>query len=593
MPKEEKGGSEMKKMKKMLAAVLTGGMILSLAACGSGGEDSGESKGEKKDSDIKVGFVVSDMSDAFFAHLVQELQDYSEEIGVTFTVTEAPEIGDKITGIENFVEAKCDTIICHVTDSDALKDAALGAEEAGVNFISYDSDIEGTSGFIGVDNMKYGYEIGKNAADWIKENFKESDEVKVGVCNYPDYPFLVTREEGILKALEELAPNAKVVVSAKAGYTPEGVDVGDAWVQSNPDLNVVVGINDAGVLGVYETFNAAGINGDKLGMFGGDAVDDALAALKEGGTFRGTVSTEMLPNAHQFIDMAVELAEKGKVEERELYLVVICNGQTRRIFYKNEISRYRVLECLTGKSTLKSIKKKKIEDSQIVFRAENITNHYFKKMSFYCKKGEILGIYDMRNKFSREWYRLLLGKRIYDGEIYVGEKKVRLGEEYHLVRNKMGIIDGDTYQSLLFPELSLLENLGIAIYQKTAKLGWFINSRVRKYLERKGNEISENNTIMKDVKGVSRSDAMQIVYQRWALVNPEVLFCFQPFLRLDAITRAQVESILLDYSLTGMSIVINSANIEDILAICDRVLVVEDNRIQQEVERRRFSEVFQ
>ena len=281
----------MKKMKKMLAAILTGGMVLALAACGSGG---GESK-EEKESDIKIGFVVSDMSDAFFAHLVQELQDYSDEIGVTFTVTEAPEISDKITGIENF------------------------AEDAGVHFISYDSDIEGTSGFIGVDNMKYGYEIGKNAADWIKENFEESEEVKVGVCNYPDYPFLVTREEGILKALEELAPNAKVVVSAKAGYTPEGVDVGDAWVQSNPDLNVVVGINDAGVLGVYETFNAAGIDGDKLGMFGGDAVDDALTALKAGGTFRGTVSTEMLPNAHQFIDMAVELAENGKVAERELY----------------------------------------------------------------------------------------------------------------------------------------------------------------------------------------------------------------------------------------------------------------------------------
>ena len=59
----------MKKMKKMLAAVLTGGMILSLAACGSGGEDSGESKGEKKDSDIKVGFVVSDMSECLFCPL--------------------------------------------------------------------------------------------------------------------------------------------------------------------------------------------------------------------------------------------------------------------------------------------------------------------------------------------------------------------------------------------------------------------------------------------------------------------------------------------------------------------------------------------
>lgn len=273
--------------------------------------------------------------------------------------------------------------------------------------------------------------------------------------------------------------------------------------------------------------------------------------------------------------------------------VVICNGRTRRMFYKNEIKRHKLLECLTGKSNLKNVERLNIAESQVAFRAVNITNRYFQKMSFDCKKGEILGIYDLRNKFSREWYRLLLGKRGYEGEIYVGNRKVKISEAYHLARNKMGIIDGDTYQSLLFPELSLSENVGIAAYQKTAKYGWFINSRVRKYLERKGSEISENNVIMKDVKGVSRSDAMQIVYQRWALVNPEVLFCFQPFLRLDAITRAQVESILLEYSLSGMSIVINSANIEDILTICDRVLIVEDNQIQQEIERDHFSETFQ
>lgn len=273
--------------------------------------------------------------------------------------------------------------------------------------------------------------------------------------------------------------------------------------------------------------------------------------------------------------------------------VVICNGRTRRMFYKNEIKRHKLLECLTGKSNLKNVERLNIAESQVAFRAVNITNRYFQKMSFDCKKGEILGIYDLRNKFSREWYRLLLGKRGYEGEIYVGNRKVKISEAYHLARNKMGIIDGDTYQSLLFPELSLSENIGIAAYQKTAKYGWFINSRVRKYLERKGSEISENNVIMKDVKGVSRSDAMQIVYQRWALVNPEVLFCFQPFLRLDAITRAQVESILLEYSLSGMSIVINSANIEDILTICDRVLIVEDNQIQQEIERNHFSETFQ
>lgn len=302
----------MKKMvKKVLALGLVAAMAFPVMACA-------EEETEKPASDVKIGFVVSDMSDAFFAHLVQNMQAVADEQGVTLTVKECPEIGDKITGIENFVQGGCDTVICHVTDADALKDAAMSAEDAGVHFVSYDSDIEGTSGFIGIDNYEYGYAIGQNAADWINENMADLEEVKVGVCNYPDYPFLVTREEGILAALEELAPNAKVVVSAKAGYTPEGVDVGDAWVQSNPDLNVVVGINDAGVLGVYEAFNSAGIKRDDLVMFGGDAVDDALAALKDGGSFKATVSTQMLLHADYFINMSVELAQKGKLEEREV-----------------------------------------------------------------------------------------------------------------------------------------------------------------------------------------------------------------------------------------------------------------------------------
>lgn len=312
-------------LKKLFAAAVVCTMLFSLAACSSGSGDSGSGKdsgdGDKKGGDkkeIKIGFVVSDMSDAFFAHLVQNMEKEAKEQGVTLTTKECPEISDKITGIENFIEAGCQTIICHVTDADALKDAAKSAEDAGVHFISYDSDIEGTSAFIGIDNYEYGYEIGKNAAQWINETFKESDKVQVGVCNYPDYPFLVVREEGILAALEELSPNAEVAVTAKAGYTPEGVDVGDAWVQSNPDLNVVVGINDAGVLGVYETFNAAGIKGEKLGMFGGDAVDDALAALKDGGTFRGTVSSEMLVHSDYFVDTAVKLAKGEELEDREI-----------------------------------------------------------------------------------------------------------------------------------------------------------------------------------------------------------------------------------------------------------------------------------
>ena len=84
--------------KRLLSIGLVSMMTVSLAACGSsgGGSEEESGNGESEGKDVKVGFVISDMSDAFFAHLVQRLEEYSKEIGVTFTATECPEIGDKL-----------------------------------------------------------------------------------------------------------------------------------------------------------------------------------------------------------------------------------------------------------------------------------------------------------------------------------------------------------------------------------------------------------------------------------------------------------------------------------------------------------------
>ena len=58
-------------------------------------------------------------------------------------------------------------------------------------------------------------------------------------------------------------------------------------------------------------------------MFGGDAVDDALTALKDGGAFKATVSTNMLKHANMFVDMSIELAQKGELENREVFFPLL------------------------------------------------------------------------------------------------------------------------------------------------------------------------------------------------------------------------------------------------------------------------------
>ncbi|MDR1271883.1 MAG: sugar ABC transporter substrate-binding protein [Clostridiales Family XIII bacterium] len=293
------------KKSKFVALLLCIVMTVALVACSSGGGDSGSGD----DDTIKVGLILTGVN-GIFAEFITALEAGAEEYGVEFQFTEGLDDSKKIAAIENYVAAGVDVIICQVGNPEATKPAMEAAQAAGVKFISYDMDTEGSDAFFGVNNSEFGYAIGKNAAEWVNATFDSSQEVKVGLTNYPPLQFLVERAEGIEQALNEIAPNAKIVVTAQGGLKDEGVTAGEAWVQSQPDLNVIVGINDDGVLGVYEAFKGAGkADSDTIGFFGGDATQEACKLISEGTTYRMSVSTDLVGIAPQFISVAAALGK--------------------------------------------------------------------------------------------------------------------------------------------------------------------------------------------------------------------------------------------------------------------------------------------
>ena len=76
------------------------------------------------------------------------------------------------------------------------------------------------------------------------------------------------------------------------------------------DLNLVCAINDSGLCGVYQAFQAAAYGDpETLGLFGCDSDPEALDAIAEGGIYKGTINTGLVKLAPEFIDIAVGLAK--------------------------------------------------------------------------------------------------------------------------------------------------------------------------------------------------------------------------------------------------------------------------------------------
>lgn len=311
--------------KKMLSVMLCVGLLTGmLAGCGTGSAEPKKEEKKKEKTEqvsdegegIKIAFVISDLSNEVWIELLDECQKEADKIGAEFTFQEAQEVEKKITAIENLANAGYDVIISHVSDPDAMQPSIEAAQSKGVKFIAYDTDTKTSDAFFGNDETVLGNRIGSLAAKWINENFDSSEKVKVGLANYPEFNFLVVRENGIREALKKDAPNAEIVVAQQAGYVPEGVEVGEVWMQSSPDLNCVIGINDSGIIGIYQSFVSAGVDkkNEKIGFFGCDGTGEALKLLSEGGIFRGTVSVNITKAAQPFIETSVKLAKDESVE---------------------------------------------------------------------------------------------------------------------------------------------------------------------------------------------------------------------------------------------------------------------------------------
>ena len=263
----------------------------------------------------------------------------------------------------------------------------------------------------------------------------------------------------------------------------------------------------------------------------------------------------------------------------------IQNGEIVNLIGMEDSGKEDVFSILFGQE--------KIDSGEIVFNRRSYTQ--MSQRTFGCRNGEILGIYDVQNKFSRELRRTLLGRRFYNGSIRIGGKEYQAEQEYGAVRSGLGIIDGSKYQDHIFEELTILENIELPIYKKNARKRMFVNSRVTEYIRQKENEFLDlkKSNIQDKAIGLTRGEAMRLIFHRWLWVNPKVICCFQPFLRLDVESREFLYRIFLEFAHKGTGVIISSANVADLTPICDRIIEIDGNKIKESVEKSYFPDMFQ
>lgn len=286
-------------MKKKLSIIFAAFMMLAvLAGCQSKAPDQQSSEAPAAEEPAapdkekaKIAYVTMDVTSPYFIKMIDGMKEEAENLGVELSVHDGKyQAQPQIDAIDTLITQGVDAIILSANDPAALQPSVDKAKEAGIKVVAANVEMQNTDAFVSLIEKEYGLAGGDIAGKYIAE--KMGGEAEVAVLAFTQVPAVIQRTEGLKEGILKHAPNAKIVAEIEANNRETGLKAIETALQKNPNLNVVVGVSDDAVLGGYEAMMAAQRTGDDVCLVGLDAVDEAIAKIKEGGIYRGTVDID-------------------------------------------------------------------------------------------------------------------------------------------------------------------------------------------------------------------------------------------------------------------------------------------------------------
>ena len=302
-------------MKKLIALSMALVLGLSLVACSdkSDPEDAGAA-GEGK----TIGFVISTLTNPFFVTLKEGAEAKAMELGAELIVLDSQDDPAKAAAnMEDLITRGVDLILVNPTDSDAIVNSIIAANEAGIPVITVDRSSNGGEvvSFIASDNMAGGMMAG----EFIVEKLGGKGKV-VELEGVSGTSAARERGEGFNKAIE--GTDIEVVAKQTADFDRvKGLEVMENILQSQPEIDAVFAHNDEMALGALEAIKASG---REIMVVGFDATDDAVAAV-EAGEMAATVAQQPALIGSMGVETAMKVLNGESIEASvpvELKLVV-------------------------------------------------------------------------------------------------------------------------------------------------------------------------------------------------------------------------------------------------------------------------------
>lgn len=264
-------------------------------------------------------------------------------------------------------------------------------------------------------------------------------------------------------------------------------------------------------------------------------------------------------------------------------VTIMRDGEVKGTFPSRELTWDRIIEMMAGRALMSRADRQSSRTEHKMLEVANFRNPpRYQDITFSLYRGEILGIFGLVGSGRTDVAQSIFGAVPAEaGDLRLEGKPIRIDHPSQALRYGIAYLPKDRKVEGLFGIMSVIENLSMTIIRSLARMSFFIDFKREAEFGRQAVQDASIKTpgLKAKVTALSGGNQQKVVLARWLAQNPRILILDEPTRGIDVASKEEIHNRIFDLASEGISIIVISSELPEIMKLSDRILVMHEGHI--------------
>ncbi len=285
----------------------------------------------------------------------------------------------------------------------------------------------------------------------------------------------------------------------------------------------------------------------------------------------------------------------GEVKSLADRVVVLRDGENAGTLNREEISHDNMVRMMVGRDVSQFYAREALPMGDVVLSVEALRTPTWPEheLTFSIRQGEIVGVAGLVGAGRTEMLRTLFGiDHPVAGKVSVEGKSIDLKSPLAAINAGIALVPEDRKLHGLIVEMSVRNNIGLAALSRNRLAGGFLNRAIehRDTVQMIRDLSIKTPSDVQITRFLSGGNQQKVVLGKWLSMKPKVLLLDEPTRGIDVGAKQEIYQLMESLAKEGLAVLFVSSEMEEIMGMSDRTIVMHEGRITGEIQRAGLSE---